>query len=79
MLSLIYVARVTHSSEELVQGLQSAGLHIKAFAPGEITADECILVMTSEAVLASVPPANGGRTSAPKYECASRIASCDLE
>jgi hypothetical protein len=63
MLSLIYVARVTHSSEELVQGLQSAGLHTKAFAPGEITADECILVMTSEAVLASLQPANGAPTA----------------
>jgi hypothetical protein len=63
MLSLIYVARVTHSSEELVQGLQSAGLHTKAFAPGEITADECILVMTSEAVLASLQRANGAPTA----------------
>jgi hypothetical protein len=58
MPSLIYIARITRSSEELAQGLQSAGLHVKSFAPGEITADECLLVMTSEAVLASLQPTN---------------------
>ena len=62
MPSLIYMARVTDPSEKLAQGLQSAGLHIKSFAPGEITADECILVMTSEA-LASLQPANGVPTA----------------
>ena len=63
MPSLIYMARVPDSSEKLVQGLQSAGLHIKSFSPGEITADECILVMASEAVLASLQPANGAPTA----------------
>jgi hypothetical protein len=52
MPSLVYIAQITRSSEELAQGLQSAGLHVKSFAPGEITGDECLLVMTSEAVLA---------------------------
>ena len=58
MPSLIYIARITRSSEELAKGLQSAGLHVKSFASGEITADECLLVMTSEAVLANLRPAN---------------------
>jgi hypothetical protein len=58
MPSLIYISRITRSSEELAKGLQSAGLHVKSFASGEITADECLLVMTSEAVLANVRPAN---------------------
>ena len=43
MPSLVYIARITRSSEELAQGLQSAGLHVKSFAPGEITGDECLL------------------------------------
>jgi hypothetical protein len=58
MPSFIYIAHITRSSEELAQGLQSAGLHVKSFAPGEITSDECLLAMTSEAVLASLQPAN---------------------
>lgn len=58
MPSLIYVARITHSSEELAQGLQSAGHYVKSFAPGEITDDECLLVMTSDAVLPGLQPAN---------------------
>jgi hypothetical protein len=58
MPSFIYIARITRSSEELAQGLRSAGLHVKSFAPGEITADECLLAITSEAVLASLQPAH---------------------
>jgi hypothetical protein len=58
MPSLIYIARIARSSEELAQGLQSAGHHVRSFAPGEITDDECLLVMTSEAVLAGLQPAN---------------------
>jgi hypothetical protein len=58
MPSLIYIAEITRSSEELAKGLQSAGLHVKSFASGEITADECLLVMTAEAVLANLRPAN---------------------
>jgi hypothetical protein len=53
MPSLVYIARITRSSEELAQRLQSAGLHVKSFAPGGITGDECLLVMTSEALLAN--------------------------
>jgi hypothetical protein len=34
--------------------LESSGVHVKSFGPGEITADECVLVMTSEAVLAGL-------------------------
>jgi hypothetical protein len=44
MPSLVYIARITRSSEELAQGLQCAGLHVKSFAPGEITGD----VLTSD-------------------------------
>ena len=64
MPSLVYIARITSSSEELAKGLQSAGLHVKSFAPGEITGDECLLVMTSDAVLANLRPAN----AAPRAE-----------
>jgi hypothetical protein len=54
MPSLIYITRIRPLSAELAQALESAGSHIKSFGPGEITADECILVMTSEAVLAGL-------------------------
>jgi hypothetical protein len=46
MPSLIYITRIRPLSAELAQALESAGSHIKSFGPGEITADECILVMT---------------------------------
>jgi len=58
MPSFVYIARITGLSEEQAQGLRSAGFHVKSFGPGEITADECLLVMTSEALLASLHPAN---------------------
>ena len=54
MPSLIYIARIKRSSDELIQGLQAAGFHVESFKPGEITADECLLVMTSEAVDAKI-------------------------
>src|SRR5713226_5457783 len=54
MPSLVYITRIRPLSAELAQALESAGSHIKSFGPGEITADECILVMTSEAVLAGL-------------------------
>lgn len=54
MPSLIYITRIRPLSGELAQGLESAGFHVKSFAPGEITADECLLVMTSDAVLAGI-------------------------
>jgi hypothetical protein len=64
MPSLIYITRIRPLPAELAQALASSGSHVKSFGPGEITADECILVMTSEAILAGlrVPglaPVNG--------------------
>lgn len=54
MSSLIYITRIRPLSGELAQGLESAGFHVKFFGPGEITTDECLLVMTSEAALAGI-------------------------
>ncbi len=54
MSSLIYITRIQSPSAELAQALESSGVHVKWFGPGEITADECVLVMTSEAVLAGL-------------------------
>ncbi len=54
MPSLIYITRIQSPSAELSQVLESSGVHVKSFGPGEITADECVLVMTSEAVRAGV-------------------------
>lgn len=72
MPSLIYISRIIRSSEELAKGLQSAGFHVKSFASGEITADECLLVMTSEAVLTNLRPANvtprNGNTAKARQE-----------
>jgi len=52
MPSFVYVARVAQLSEKQAEDLRSAGFHVKAFGPGEITADDCLMVMTSEALLA---------------------------
>ena len=54
MPSLIYITRIQSPSAELTHALESSGAHVKSFGPGEITVDECVLVMTSEAVLAGV-------------------------
>jgi hypothetical protein len=68
MPSLIYITRIRPLSAELAQALESSGVHVKSFGPGEITADECVLVMTSEAVLAGLQASGlasltaGGRT-----------------
>jgi hypothetical protein len=51
---LVYITRIAPPSAELARILESSGFHIKSFGPGEITADECLLVMTSEAVLAGL-------------------------
>ncbi len=56
MPSLIYIARIKRLSEELAQGLRAAGFHVESFKPGKITADECLLVATSEALDASLQP-----------------------
>jgi hypothetical protein len=50
MPSLIYITRIQSPSAELTQALESSGVHVRSFAPGEITADECVVVMTSDAV-----------------------------
>jgi hypothetical protein len=75
MPSLVYIARITRSSEELAQGLQSAGLHVKSFAPGEITGDECLLVMTSEAVLANQRSADAVPKAGHKAETSQEVES----
>jgi hypothetical protein len=54
MSSLIYVTRIKPPSPAVTQALESSGFHVKSFGPGEITADECILVMSSEAALAGL-------------------------
>jgi hypothetical protein len=75
MPSLVYIARITRSSEELAQGLQSAGLHVKSFAPGEITGDECLLVMTSEAVLANQRSADAAPRAGHKANTRQEVES----
>jgi hypothetical protein len=75
MPSLVYIARITRCSEELAQGLQSAGLHVKSFAPGEITGDDCLLVMTSEAVLANQRPADTPPRAGHKADTSQEVES----
>jgi hypothetical protein len=75
MPSLVYIARITRSSEELAQGLQSAGLHVKSFAPGEITGDECLLVMTSEAVFANQQSADVAPRAGHKADTSQEVES----
>ena len=66
MPSLIYITRIRPLPVELAQALASSGSYVKSFGPGEITADECILVMTSEAILTGlrVPGLAQGRAGA---------------
>jgi hypothetical protein len=54
MPSLIYITRIQSLSAEQARALEASGVHVKSFGPGEITADECVLVMTSEAALAGL-------------------------
>jgi hypothetical protein len=56
MPSLIYIARIGGFSEELAKTLRSAGCHVQSFKPGDITEDECLLAMTSEAVASAFCP-----------------------
>jgi hypothetical protein len=58
MPSLVYIARILNFSEELMDRLKAAGFQVSAFGPGSITADECLLVMTPEAAVAGLNPAN---------------------
>jgi hypothetical protein len=68
MPSLIYITRIRPLSPELAQGLESSGFHVKSFGPGEITADECLLVMTSEAVLAGLQPPSAESHARPPLQ-----------
>jgi hypothetical protein len=54
MSSLIYITRIQPPSPAVTRALESSGFHVKSFGPGEITADECILVITTEAALAGL-------------------------
>jgi hypothetical protein len=78
MPSLVYIAQIPRSSEELAQGLQSAGLHVKSFAPGEITKDECLLVMTSDAVLANQRSADAATRGGHKADTGQEVESATL-
>ncbi len=60
MPSFIYIARIRSLSEELAQSLRSAGCHVESFKPGDITEDECLLAMTSEALAGSLHPEGDG-------------------
>jgi hypothetical protein len=60
MPSFIYIARIRSLSEELAQSLRSAGCHVESFKPGDITEDECLLAMTSEALGGSLHPEGDG-------------------
>jgi hypothetical protein len=56
MSSLIYVARVTPLPSALLQHLQSEGFHVQSFGPGQITTDDCVMVITPEALPAGLGP-----------------------
>jgi hypothetical protein len=58
MPSLVYITRINQLSEELAGHLRSAGLQVQSFAPGDITADECLLAITPEAIKAGLPSGN---------------------
>jgi hypothetical protein len=64
MPSLIYIARISRFSEQIMENLRSYGFHVRSFGAGEITADECLLVMTSDALLSSLDPANAASAAA---------------
>jgi hypothetical protein len=55
MPSLVYITRLDTLSPDLAEGLESAGFHVKSFAPGDITSDDCLLVMTAEAAPVGLP------------------------
>ena len=76
MPSLIYIARISSFSEELAKTLRSAGCHVKSFKPGDITDDECLLAMTSEAVATAFCP--DGQKVEPETPAAATLAGPDL-
>jgi hypothetical protein len=77
MPSLIYITRIQSPSAELTQALESSGVHVKSFAPGEITADECVLVMTSEAVLAGIRLSGAGSHAMPQLDAIPKHLGAD--
>jgi hypothetical protein len=77
MSSLIYITRIQSPSAELAQALESSGVHVKSFAPGEITADECVLVMTSEAVLAGLRRPGAESRGMPPLEAIQKHLGAD--
>lgn len=77
MPSLIYITRIQPPLAELTQALESSGVHVKSFGPGEITADECVLVMTSEAVLAGLRRPGLGSSGMPPLEAIPKHLGAD--
>jgi hypothetical protein len=77
MPSLIYITRIQSPSAELSQALESSGVHVKSFGPGEITADECVLVMTSEAVLAGLRLSGAGSRATPQLDAIPKHLGAD--
>jgi hypothetical protein len=74
MPSLIYIARIRNLSDELAKSLRAAGCHVKSFKPGDITQDECLLAMTSEAVGAALHP-EGDRAEAGRMFAGNELGS----
>jgi hypothetical protein len=60
MPSFIYIARIRSLTDELAQSLRSAGCHVEAFKPGQVTQDECLLAMTPEAADGALRPDGAG-------------------
>ncbi len=77
MSSLIYITRIQSPSAELAQALEGSGVHVKSFRPSEITADECVLVMTSEAVLAGLRRPGGESRSTPPLDAIQKHLGVD--
>lgn len=80
MPSLIYITRIEPVSLGIAEGLESAGFHVRKFGPGEITADECLLVMTSAAVPSSLQSsgpalAAGGGPTLESFEAMLQLQS----
>lgn len=76
MPSLIYIARISSLSEELATTLRSAGCQVRSFKPGDITEDECLLAMTSEAVATAFCP--DGQKVAAERPGAAPLAAPDM-
>jgi hypothetical protein len=77
MSSLIYITRIQSPSAELAQALEASGVHVKSFGPGEITADECVLVMTADAVLAGLRRPGGESRGMPPLDAIQKHLGAD--